>query len=770
MLIIAVSIHNSVFTFHLSGSGGALLMLPQGGTRHTLVATTEFRTRVGQYWQDWYEFAKGKVDLEEGQALYLVTGFERCSTWAMAVWDSTSTYKHDELDSLELTVVKSTGACSWAYPPARCSTQSLSSLTINSDSAPFQNQETVFIRGFRIDRFDGSTSSQSPTLLSVPRQEKNRNSDNDSNSRGSGSRDRPAGGGSSPNSSTSTHPSIRGGGPSGPQSDPLAPLVDKSRILELELNGQDLFDDSDDSITHPCRIINQFAFLLISKTEPALLDAGCAALSHDEDWIDIVRDSDEEFPSNVEIVKRICSEFKFLIDGNIIYTASMTDADRNLLEKSETTRLQKQGSALSVIVLVVCAAIGDHVTTISPTADEALGSQRGTDKGDRDRKSSSHMVSAAPGLPHAVFVGTGDRFAQSIIMVKEILDVIIVAVRQAARSGDEIRRLRAETIKRGCKEFRKFLQDQDFRHFEDPWEDFRVQTLDNHEAYLQDLKGSDVSDDGTRSAQFDVWLKISREHANLIQWLPRLKQDLEYKKQSRSRHRPPSSNRGNVWSEAERPRYGFHPAMDPYYLQVRKRQPDIHYLSHAIPVISVNIPHSRSQRPTHPQARSMAPARTSSAVDELTQGLDNIHVINEDPFDPFYDAGPAFPPSASDRHSPYDYVHRSTPNFSAGASAEAYLPEYPLQRLRVLRPPGASSSSAVRLADLEHEPHSRYPSATYSGAIRAPAGTMSTVHHLTQKPIDSMLKPSKRDYESRNKDEHEKQTRGKQRSSSLEGG
>ncbi|KAJ8072089.1 hypothetical protein PM082_015647 [Marasmius tenuissimus] len=405
---------SSVFTFHLSKSGGALLMLPQGGTRHTLVVTTEFRKRVRHHWQDWYEFAKDKVDIEEGQALYLVTGFERCSTWAMAVWDSISSYKDDELDSLELTVVKSTGACSWAYPPARCSTQSLSSLAANGDSVPFQNQETVFIRGFRIDRSDGSTSLQLPTLLSAPGQEKDRNSDSDSSSRGSGSRDRPAGSGSSPNSSISSHPSFYGGGrsgPSGPQSDSLGPLVDEARILELELdlNDQDLFNDNDDSITHPCHIINKFAFLLISKTKPALLDAGCAALSHDEDWISVVEDSDEELPSNVEIIRRICSKFKFTIDGDVIYTASMTDSDKILLEKSETTTLQIQGSVLSVKAMVVFAAIGehDHVTTVSPITDVSV-SQPSTNEGGCDSTHTSpQMVPAAPISPHGIFTSQG---------------------------------------------------------------------------------------------------------------------------------------------------------------------------------------------------------------------------------------------------------------------------------------------------------------------------------------------------------------------------
>ncbi|KAK1222638.1 hypothetical protein PQX77_014506 [Marasmius sp. AFHP31] len=409
-----VSEESSVFTFHLSESGGALLMLPQGGTRHTLVATTEFRTRIGQYWQDWYEFAKGKVDLEEGQALYLVTGFERCSTWAMAVWDSICTYKHDELDSLELTVIKSTGACSWAYPPIRCSTQSLSSLslTTNSDNVPFQNQETVFIRGFRIDKFDGSISLQSPNLSSGPGQEKDRNGDSDSNSRGSGSHDRPSGGDSSPNSSTSSYPSFHGGGrsgPSGPQSDSPGPLTDKVRILELDLNDQALFNEVE-FIVHPCHIINKFAFLLISMTEPALLDAGCVAVSHDEDWISIVRDSDDEFPSSAEIVRRICTKFKFTIDGDVIYTASMTDSDRELLEKPKTTRLQSQDSSLSVTVLVELMAMGehDHGITVSPTVDVSV-SQPGTDEGGCSSMgtSSPQKVLASPGSPYAVFASQG---------------------------------------------------------------------------------------------------------------------------------------------------------------------------------------------------------------------------------------------------------------------------------------------------------------------------------------------------------------------------
>ncbi|KAL0567450.1 hypothetical protein V5O48_014547, partial [Marasmius crinis-equi] len=111
----------------------------------------------------------------------------------------------------------------------------------------------------------------------------------------------------------------------------------------------------------------------------------------------------------------------------------------------------------------------------------------------------------------------------------EILSVIIAAALSAARSNNETRRLRAETLQRECGEFLRFLQERDFENFEDPWEDFWEETMDNLEAsnrYLQELSASDVSDAGTVSAEFDVWRKISREHANLLEWLPRLKQDL----------------------------------------------------------------------------------------------------------------------------------------------------------------------------------------------------------------------------------------------------
>ncbi|KAK1221936.1 hypothetical protein PQX77_015226 [Marasmius sp. AFHP31] len=359
---VAVDGLSRVFTFDLSKKEGALLMLPSGSTLRNLENTMQFEERARLQWRQWYDYANGQMNPEDGRALYLVTGVERCKAWAMAAWDSS--YACDKSGSLELTVDVTTGACSWAFPPARCSTEV-------SGSPPTQdlqsNQETVFIRGFRIDVYGQGISLCPPGLSSRPSRERDGNSDGDSNFK-SGSRNPPSGDSFKPSSSSSTHYSFHGGGHFGTsdsQSDYLQrldPPIDATRIVEVELNA----NLSGDSITHPCKTINSFAFELIAKTEPTLLDVGCVAFSHDEHWISTIQDSDDEFPSNVEIVQRICSKFKFTIEGSVIYTTSMTDSDKELLARRELSRSQGQDS-VTVFVLVTVST--ENNSTVIPTAD-----------------------------------------------------------------------------------------------------------------------------------------------------------------------------------------------------------------------------------------------------------------------------------------------------------------------------------------------------------------------------------------------------------------
>ncbi|KAK1221871.1 hypothetical protein PQX77_015310 [Marasmius sp. AFHP31] len=327
---------------HNWGPRWALLFLPHGSTCRNLDNDTKLIERAQLYWRQWYDFADKRVHPGNGQALYLITGVRRCAMWAMAAWDSISSDARDDLGLLELTIDGAT--CNWALPPSRCSTQTSGPASGNDSQS---HQETVFIRAFRIDRFARSTHSRpSGPSRHLPGAEKDSNSDSDSNSRGNGPRDPPFGDSSS-DPSSSTDPASSGGGHSGasnPQSDSIHPSGDTAYTLELNLN---LYNAKDDSVTHPCGVINKFAFDLVSCLKPALLESGCAAISHDDDWIGIIQESDEKFPPGAEIIQRICSNVKFAIKGGECHTCR----NHGLLERRETTPRQSQCSVISVLVV-----------------------------------------------------------------------------------------------------------------------------------------------------------------------------------------------------------------------------------------------------------------------------------------------------------------------------------------------------------------------------------------------------------------------------------
>ncbi|KAK1219678.1 hypothetical protein PQX77_017595 [Marasmius sp. AFHP31] len=350
--------HNA-FRFRLSEKEGALLMLPHGSTLQNLVYTAEFTKRIRQYWRQWCEFANEKIDLvETGQSLCLVTGVERCSAWAMAAWDSNPGI---DSDSLQLGVGLADQTYTWKFPPVRCLTQSKGSQATTPDS-PQPDEETVFVRGFWIDSRNGHIKLQSPV---PPEPGKGKGKDNGSNDENSesgpgGPQDSHIGGPSSEPSSSphSSHPGPGHSEGSNPPSDALGPPIDE-------------FDVTSSQITHPCRVINRFALDLISQIKPALLDAGCVAFSHDNDWISIIEESEEEIPPEAEIIRRICSKFKFAVEEDAICTVSMTDLEKKLLEQPEasSSQIRHLGTAFPVLLEFRDSedekAAGDHSTADS---------------------------------------------------------------------------------------------------------------------------------------------------------------------------------------------------------------------------------------------------------------------------------------------------------------------------------------------------------------------------------------------------------------------
>ncbi|KAK1219489.1 hypothetical protein PQX77_017803, partial [Marasmius sp. AFHP31] len=341
--------NSRVFTFHLSENEGALLVLPQGGTSRKLEKTYEFKSRILRYWRQWYDFANKEGDLDGSQSLRLVTGVEQCSTWAMAVWDAISTGS-GMLGPLELTVDNISGSGSWTRCPPRCSTRSLASALLARDDNELR--ETIFVHAFWISRSLATsiTSLDSPFPNSGYSDEGgDREDDSDRhhwNSRNPFNR-------SSNNpfrhiTSTSAQPRDSSGhfDCSNSRLDHISrPMDNNPRHIQLPA--------AFDTVYHPCQLINRLAFEIISKAQPALLDFGIAAISHENDWLSVQEDFDDpvEAPQAMELLRRICAKFKFVAEGDAVYTEVMTPVELEIMQKDAGTRLTH--AACFPVLLVV---------------------------------------------------------------------------------------------------------------------------------------------------------------------------------------------------------------------------------------------------------------------------------------------------------------------------------------------------------------------------------------------------------------------------------
>ncbi|KAK1224726.1 hypothetical protein PQX77_012358 [Marasmius sp. AFHP31] len=66
--------------------------------------------------------------------------------------------------------------------------------------------------------------------------------------------------------------------------------------------------------------------MLVSKAQPSLLQRGFAAFSHDDDWISVLEgvDDDSALLEGTELLEHICQKFKFVAEGDVVYTESLT--------------------------------------------------------------------------------------------------------------------------------------------------------------------------------------------------------------------------------------------------------------------------------------------------------------------------------------------------------------------------------------------------------------------------------------------------------------
>ncbi|KAG7089947.1 hypothetical protein E1B28_011575 [Marasmius oreades] len=327
----------SVHTFTLTNTHGALLMLPKGGTLKNLERTTEFLGRIQNHWRQWYEFAERQGDLGGNQTLYVVTGVESCQTWAIAAWDR-APGDTSESPTLRLAVNQSLETCSWGYSTARCETQS-TPISGSSESGAVLKQ-TVFVRGFWINRLGGPMRGIFPPSTQLGGPGGGLDDDNSSGGDGGFHGHRLSG----PSSVSSTIFPSFGSGPAsggGPSEDAATQTNSASAGLVHGPLVQNLLVDclalSEDTVYPPCEVINRFAVEVVSRINAKVLNTEYIVVSHDNDWISVLQESDDSFPSKVEVIRRICKTFKFVVDNGTIYTEELMNDDLELVQQSSVT-------------------------------------------------------------------------------------------------------------------------------------------------------------------------------------------------------------------------------------------------------------------------------------------------------------------------------------------------------------------------------------------------------------------------------------------------
>ncbi|KAL0564147.1 hypothetical protein V5O48_017906 [Marasmius crinis-equi] len=322
-----------VFNFSLTSSHGALLLLPQGGVLENLQGKTEFTSRIQLHWRQWYGFAEEQGDLGDYHALYLVTGVEKCSTWVIAAWDST-VHVAESGNPQQLSIeIMHDGTCVWrSLPPARCEARSLAPGANNTA------KESVFVRGFWINRSNGTSSSSGPPPPPSPFGADSGNDDDDTWGGGDSRNPYLSRRSSEASSQLSDSLSFSGSdhfGVSWSSYSADSPQ-DETQVTNIALN---LLVNGSDVVTHPCEIINKFALKLISNLSGGgrgSSNAGWVAFSHDDDLITIMQDSEEGLPAETGIIKQVCSKFKFVVEEDTIHIATMSIADKVLLQQTSS--------------------------------------------------------------------------------------------------------------------------------------------------------------------------------------------------------------------------------------------------------------------------------------------------------------------------------------------------------------------------------------------------------------------------------------------------
>ncbi|KAF8187373.1 hypothetical protein K438DRAFT_1722875 [Mycena galopus ATCC 62051] len=257
----------------------AILLMPEGASRINLRFLDKFRRQALKHAQNWYEFLKSLGCMVEHDELYLVTGIDKCASWIVGAVDNQSRDCNISLKLKATQIGSTSGSYAWQWQMNGAFADSGPRRPAGEDPS-IQNQ-TVFIRGFRIAiHIVGrkKIAQAIPVVDSKPLTMLSR--------RWFASFSRsPSLGRTDAVSRDTSH----GGGQAGSPRE-------ESETIEYYPEAPRPY--------HPADAINKHLLGSVISQEGPLV-----AVTHDDEWVSVLRDDDEMVPEKAELIGRIFKRY-----------------------------------------------------------------------------------------------------------------------------------------------------------------------------------------------------------------------------------------------------------------------------------------------------------------------------------------------------------------------------------------------------------------------------------------------------------------------------
>ncbi|KAK7030244.1 hypothetical protein VNI00_014261 [Paramarasmius palmivorus] len=332
---------------------GAALMLPTGAKRENMLDLKAFREYAQANAVSWYYFVNNTLgrDAENG-SIYLVTGVDKSDAWENAVFDSSQSSQSCSL------LFESVGIGSGRMKLSQSSVYQ-SSVTSRASVASAQDNQALFIRGFRISLRSGlsvrilgevkvASTDKSPMkdiFSPAPRFGQ------------SGYSFSMTWGGSSSSSSRSGSPGTDAASSSdGPRSDDSTTASDSDRDSDssggsscsdtTSINEDDYFPPSQPY--HPLISINND----ILQNNPKI----DVVVTHDDDWISLLAAKDTVMPDDQTLTRRFRERYRVLESNGF----AVLEPPVEVPDKGASA---KQDAQASMTISVPKSPVADRITS-----------------------------------------------------------------------------------------------------------------------------------------------------------------------------------------------------------------------------------------------------------------------------------------------------------------------------------------------------------------------------------------------------------------------